>query len=693
MKKTLPFHLVVTALLLTCGAAIPAWADQPPAADAPAAPAAGKPSPVAAAIQNANAAVKAIVDVPDSKRTFENTIGAIDDLASHLNADTTMLQFMQYVSTDAAERDAGSQATEDVTNYQIDLGKREDLYKAVKAYAATNPKLEGERARLLKFILRDYKREGMDLSPEHREKLKEVQKEITRLGLEFEKNIRDDASVLPCTLDDLKGMPEDYIKTLPRAGDAYLVGMAYPQYIPITELCESDATREKMWLLYKRRAGQKNVEVLEKILALRAEQARILGYKSAADFEEEVLMSKDSATVRKFYDDLRPIVRKKAEVDFKELQDAKRARTGDPKAVLQPWDYSFYRTKLLKEKYKVDPEVVKQYFPMQSVVDGLFSVTQKIYGLEYKEITAEAATHGRKLWHPDVRLFEVTDKASGAVLGEFAIDLHPRDNKFTHAAQWGLFERKTYMDGTVQKPFAALVCNFTKPTEDKPSLLTHEEVETFFHEFGHCLHTILTEATLSRFSGTSVERDFVEAPSQMFENWVWNAEVLNTFAKHYKTGEKMPKALIDGMIAAKHLGSGLDAQQQFFYGLTDLAYHSVPDGKVDTTKVANETYAKETLYQPITGVFFQASFGHLVGYQAGYYGYMWSLVYASDMFSRFKQQGLLNPEVGMDYRKKILAKGGTIDGLDLVRGFLGREPNLGSFLDHLGLKEEKSAGK
>jgi thimet oligopeptidase len=650
-------------------------------------------SPIAEALARADAAAKRIAETPDDKRTFENTVGAIDDMIARLNADTSMLQFMQYVSTDPAERARGARASEDYSNYLIEFGKREDIFRAVNAYAQAlqkpdAAKPEGERARLLAFLLRDFRRDGMELPKEKREKLKQLQKEITRLGLEFERTIRDDNTTILCTRDELAGMPHDFVKELPRAGDLYVLTMDYPVSGPIREQCEIESTRAKVWTAFKRRAGTGNVATLETILKLRAQAAEVLGYPTYADFEEEVLMSKSSANVMKFYEQLRPVVRKKADVDFKEFQDFKRAYTGNAEAVLRPWDYEFVKSKLLQTKYSVDPQKIREYFPMQAVVDGLFSVTQKMYGIEYKDITSMASERGRPIWHPEVKLYEITDKASGKVLGEFYVDMFPRENKYKHAACWGLLERKVFMDGTAQKPLAAMVCNFSKPSSDKPSLLTHEEVETYFHEFGHCLHNILTEATLSRFAGTSVERDFVEAPSQMFENWVWNADVLSTFAKHYQTGETLPKDLLERMIKAKHLGSGLDAENQFFYGLTDMAYHTAPKGEVDTTAKQEEVYALATHYRPIPGTYYQASFGHLVGYQAGYYGYMWSLVYAQDMSTRFKDKGLLNPEVGMEYRKKILSRGGTMDGLDMVKDFLGRDPDMNAFLEHLGLKSK-----
>ncbi|MBI5864106.1 MAG: oligopeptidase A, partial [Planctomycetes bacterium] len=323
---------------------------------------------------------------------------------------------------------------------------------------------------------------------------------------------------------------------------------------------------------------------------------------------------------------------------------------------------------------------------MENVVNGLFSITQALYGLEYRDVTDQAASKGRPLWHPDVRLFEVWDKAAKQCLGEFYIDLYPRPNKYSHAACWGLSEHKRWADGTYQRPLAALVCNFPKPTPDKPALLPHKDVETFFHEFGHVLHHLLSEADYGWFAGTAVARDFVEAPSQMFENWVWDKAVLRTFAKHYKTGEPLPDELIDGMLKGKYLGSGLFAERQFYYGLTDQAFHTVKGGVVDTRKVADELFPQVEQYAPVANIYYFASFGHMVGYQAGYYGYQWSLVYAADMAQRFEEKGMLSPEAGMYYRKKILARGSMIDELELVKDYLGRDPNMEAYVKHLGLK-------
>jgi len=646
------------------------------------------PQEVKDALKKADDMVAKIVAIPDKQRTFQNTLGAIDDLAAMLDNETSLPIFMENVSNDSKVRDGAREAEELVGNWQIALGKREDLYWAVKAYAATHPHLTGEPARFLEFTLRDYHRAGMDLPKNQRIKLQAIEMEINKLGIAFSQNIADDSTHIAINPNAFKGVPQDVLARLQKKDGMLQVGMDTPTIDPILTYCDNENTRKAVWFAFKRRGGQKNVKLLEKILQLRYEDAHMLGYKSAADFELEVRMAKNPATVAKFYDNLRPIVRKKTLVDYKEFLAAKRSHTHDRNAKLNPWDQSFYKNLLMKSKYAVDGSKISEYFPMQRVVDGLFTVTQSLYGLKYKEVTSDIESLGLPKWDADVKLFEVDDVASGKVLGHFYIDLFPRPGKYSHAACWSLKPHKTFMNGMEQPALAALVCNFTKPTDEKPSLLPHDEVETFFHEFGHCLHNLLSEAKLERFAGTGVARDFVEAPSQMFENWVWNSTVLKTFARHYKTGQPFPEKLLDGMLKARYLGSGLEAEHQFYYGIVDQKYHTAPDGICDTTKVGIDTMGQVEMYKGVPGTLFQASFTHLIGYQAAYYGYQWSLVYAQDMFQRFEQLGLLSPSAGMYYRKKILSKGGTEDEMDMLHDYLGRAPNLGAFLRHLGLDEK-----
>ncbi len=651
-------------------------------------------SPVRGALQRAERAVASIEAIPNRDRTFENTIGALDDMRAGLEMDTNMIMFMPYVSTDPDERDAGERAEQDVANWLIDLEKRQTLYDGIRAYAETSPRLTGEQQRLLEHTLRDFRRAGMSLGADERAELTEIQKELTRLSIDFEKTIRQDETTVPLSRAELVGVPDEYFENpnLQRSGDLYLVGLAYPQFLPIMDYCENEQTRHKVWVAYKRRGGTGNVRVLEQILRLRARAARLLDFAHAADFEIEIKMAKDAETVIAFYERLRPLVREKAVKDHDEILAEKRRHTGDPGAALYAWDTSFYLNRIKKAKYAVDAEQIREYFPLDGVIEGLFFITQRLYGLEYHDITREARSEGQPLWHEDVRLYEVREAATGEILGVFYLDLHPRPQKYTHAAQWGLVQHKVWPDGTVARPVAALVCNFPKATADRPSLLTHDAVEQFFHEFGHCLHTILSETQYYRFGGTSVERDFVEAPSQMFENWVWDADVLSTFAQHYETGEPFPDDMLQGMIAARHLGSGMGAERQFFYGLFDLKCHLDPEGDIDTTQLSHDLWDPHgenvELYDPVPETYFQSAFGHLTGYQAGYYGYQWSLVYACDLFQRFKELGMLSPDAGRYYRRTILSRGGSMDGLDLVRGYLGREPDMAAYLEHLGLEPQ-----
>lgn len=648
------------------------------------------PTEVKEALKRADEAVAKIVAVPAGQRTFDNTVGALDDLTTRLESETNIPIFLQNVSTSEKERADSRAAEEAVSEWGIAIGKREDLYRAIKAYADTKPSLQGEQKRLLEFVIRDYRRAGMDLTPEKRERLKAIEIELQKLATDFQKNIYEDETVAFFTEKELKGLPADTLKGLRRTnGGLLIVGMDGPTMSAVLDYAEDREVRKKAWFAYKRRGGQRNVRLLEKILALRSEASTLLGYPTTVDYEVETRMAKDAKTVAKFYTDLRPIVRKKAQLDYDQFSAELRAATKDGKAKLAPWDQSFIKQRLLKNKYSVDSQKVAEYFPITQVFDGLFQITSSIYGIEFKDVTADASKLGLPTWHADAKLWSISDKASGELLGHIYTDLYPRENKYNHAACWGLKPRKVWPDGTVQKPLAALVCNFTKPTADKPSLMTHPEVETFFHEFGHGLHQILTETKYGRFSGTAVARDFVEAPSQMFENWVWDASVLGKFAKHYKSGEVLPAKTLKAMNDARTLGSALEAEHQFYYGLVDQAYHTAPGGKIDTTKTGVDLLGQVELYEPPVGTFFQSSFGHLMGYQGAYYGYQWSLVYAQDMYTKFEQKGPLDPTTGMEYRKKVLARGGSIDETEMMRDFLGRGPNMDAYLKSLGLTPKK----
>ncbi len=634
-----------------------------------------------AGIDTANAKIAFILAIPDDHRTFDNTAAAIDRVMGEFDADTSMLQFMGYVHPDVDMRNAARGAEQQWSNWMVDLGKNEPLYAALQIVAQGDEPLTDAQARLLEHMLRDYRRAGMALSAQERAELADLERQINDTAQAFDSAINDDATIVAVTRDELEGMPEDWIATLTEVDGLYLLGMDYPTIVPILDYSPNASLRQKIWMARKRRAGKQNVQVLEQLLALRARQAALLGYAHPADFENEVRMSGSADRVQQFYDTLRPMLRAKAQQDHALLTQAKRDDTGDPNATLKPWDFSYYLEQVKQRDYSVDGNVVREYFPMTKVRDGLFDIVERLYGVTMVPKHGEV---GADIWHESVEWFDVVD-ADGNVLGEFFMDLYPREGKYGHAAQWGLVPRVRLGEDRIQKPVAALVCNFPPPTDDMPSLLSHDQVETFFHEFGHGLHTLLTEGESARFSGTGVERDFVEAPSQMFEAWVWSPETLPLLSGHYETGEPLPADLLQRMVDAKTLCSGMLNETQVHYGLSDLTFHLDPEGDLDTTQVGKDLLGETTLFTPVDETWFQGSFGHLTGYQAGYYGYMWSRVFAEDMAERFRELGMLSPEAGQHYLSTVLGQGGTKSADDMLRDYLGREPKMDAFIRSLGL--------
>lgn len=639
--------------------------------------------PIDASLRAADQAIEALVAIPAEERTVANTLVAVDDIVARLFEDTRMQGFMADVSTDPAERARGRDAQSDLSNWFDRLGKNEEVFGAMTELAALAPEMTEEQQRFFDDTVRDYKRSGLELPEEQRTRLVEIDEEMNELGSEFRKNIAEDETVIFFGKEELAGVPESFVESLKRSGDLYIVDMKGPSLGYVLGYCEVELSRRKMGAAAGRRGGQRNVDILETLIKLRHERATLLGYANTAAYVLETKMAKTPETVLAFYADLKPKVRAKATKDFAEYEAAKRQHTGDPEAKLGASDISFYTNWLKREKYAVDTRTLREYFPMESVTEGMFAVYQDLFGITFVEITEEAKG-SRPMWHEEVRLFQVMDNASKKMLGEFYLDLLPRDGKFSHAAQFPLRLRKAWAGGEVATPIVALVCNFSPPTEELPSLMSHGEVETFFHEFGHCLHSILTEVGIASLAGTNVPRDFVEAPSQMLENWIWQPEILGRFAKHYETGEALPAETIEGMIAAKNLGAGFSTEGQMYLGMMDMRFHMDDDGIVDTTQVCEDTYREMRTFEPAANLLRQASFGHLVGYEAGYYGYLWSSVYAQDMWSRFAAVPM-DPEVAAEYRARVLAPGGTRDALDLVRSFLGREPNGAAFMKHLGL--------
>ena len=632
-------------------------------------------------IDKAKQDLKAIYAIKAEDRTFDNTMLTLDNIYNEIGSRWNPIYLMGSTHPDSLIRTQGLESRNVFSKYNNELNLDEELYRAVKEYAATSEAaaLTGYRQKFLKETLRGFERNGFALDKDKRVILKEIQDRIADLGNEFQKNIASHDDFLIVNEAEIDGLPQDYKESRRTEDGNYKIDLSYPSYRPFMQYSISETARKKLFMKYLNRAADKNLDVLDKILVERKKLADLLGYRSFAEYQVEERMAKNPARVWDFENSLMEKVKVKAKQDYAEMLATKRALTKNKyEREVKSWESSYVQDILLKEKYQVDNEKVKEYFELNNVTQGLFKITQHLFGLEFKEIAHPS------VWHKDVRAYEVS--RDGKTISRFYLDLHPRPNKYTHAACFPISPGKRTAQG-YQMPSASLVCNFPQATAERPALMPHSQVITFFHEFGHVLHNMLTTADLSVQSGTSTSRDFVEAPSQIFENWAWNYDALKMFAKHYETGEILPQELFDKMLAAKNVNSGINTSYQIFYGVLDFTLHDKydPAGKETTTQIVRKLQGKITPYPYVEGTHFQAAFGHLFGYAAGYYGYLWSKVYAQDMFSIFEKNGIMDKETGYKYRDIILASGGSRNELDLVKDFLGREPNDEAFLRELGL--------
>lgn len=622
----------------------------------------------------------ALIAIPQAERTFENTIMGYERAFDNYGNALGMSGFLSYVSTDKKFRDAANDLQMQISQYMVDVATRRDVYKAIREYTDTNPQLDPVQAKLIKEMLIGFKNSGMDLNDADLEKFKALNKEKAEYIIKFDKNIQEYKDPLAVTQEQLRGLGEDYIQKLSKTDDGkYLVTLDYPDYVPFMQNADDEQARKELEFKFNRRGGQENVELLEKTLTLRREIARLLGYKNHAELRLEDRMAKNPKTVMAFLKDLQKKLKPLGKKEDKEMIAYKNSKTGKNSRTLYSWESGYWSNKFRKENLELDSEKIKEYFPSQVVIDGMLDLFGGVFGITFEPVDIP-------VWHPDVKAFKIKDKASGELVAYFYMDLYPREGKYKHAACFGLVEGEEKQDGTYQIPFVAIVANLNKPSGDTPSLLKHSEVETLFHEFGHVLHNALTKAKYSAFSGTSVSWDFVEAPSQMLERWAWDPQVLKKISKHYKTGEALPDDLIKRMIAAKNFGAGGMYLRQDFFAQYDMTLHTA-DTTPDTTKLYFEL-TKKIRGLPLTkGTIPQASFGHIMGgYDAGYYGYLWSEVIAEDFFGEFKKNGIFNPETGLKFRREILEKGGTLDEEKMVENFLGRPADNKPFLKSIGLE-------
>jgi Zn-dependent oligopeptidase len=636
-----------------------------------------------AALSEADGLVAGVVD-PKTPATYDSILAPLDEVEDLLVRTYGRTAFMGYVHTDPEVRDAGNAAEERIQKWAVELVFRPDFYRAIKSFSESEEAagLKGERGRTLEFLLRDLRKAGHELDDDARGEVKKLTERLVELGVLFQRNIDEHQDHLAVTRDDLEGMPESYIEGL-ETGETegtLKVSMAYPDVVPFMENSPRRDLREQLSRKFNSRAVEPNRPLLEEAIAARQRIAEIFSQPSWAHHQLEEKMAKNPEAVRSFYAALLPGLSEIGQTELGKLTEMLRADGFD--GDLQGYDFRYYDTQLRRRDYGVDPTEVAAHFPLQQVLDGMLELTGEVFGLRYRKID-------RPAWHPDVLAYAIDDATSGDELAHFFMDLFPREGKFSHAAAFPLIPGRRLDDGSYQKPLAAIVANFTKPGAERPSLLQHQEVETFFHEFGHILHQTLTRAELTKFSGTSTEGDFVEAPSQIMENWTWQPEVLARFARHYQTGQPIAPELVSQLAAAKNLNIALLTLRQAQFGLLDMWMHDeTPQKDLDDIHVRS---TEVSLFPVHPDTFYPASFGHLLGgYDAGYYGYLWSEVYGDDMWSRFEKEGVTNPKVGADYRREVLERGGSRDGMAHLRAFLGREPNNEAFLRKLGMGTEAS---
>jgi thimet oligopeptidase len=517
--------------------------------------------------------------------------------------------------------------------------------------------LDAAGKHVLKTALRDFRRAGVDRDEATRARIKALKDELVKLGQAFDKNISGDVRSVELAPADLDGLPDDFKRGhKPGKNGKVRVTTDYPDYFPFMAYATNAKAREALDRVYMKRGHPKNLEVLSRLLTKRHELATLLGFKSWADYVTGDKMTGSRDAVAAFVERITAASAARARRDFDELLAAKRRL--DPKAkALDPWDIRFLANLVRREKYAFDAKAARPYFEVGKVKQGLLEITSKLYGIKYRPVPDAAK------WHPDVEAYDVLDGKK--VLGRIYFDLFPRENKYKHAAMFPIHTGKR----GVEQPEMAMVCNFPKPGAE-PALMEPREVTTFFHEYGHLLHYIF--GGQNRWATYNLEWDFIEAPSQMFEEWTQDPAVLATFAKHYQTGQAIPADLVAKMRRADGFNRGADVRRQMMLASLSLGYHDRDPKGMDTTKVAAEVWNRLLPYKYVDGAFYQLGFGHLNGYSAYYYTYMWSLVIAKDLFTAFRRSGLMSPKVAAAYRHQVLEVVGTKPAAEQIKDFLGR---------------------
>ena len=641
------------------------------------------------AITEAKAEIDAIVNNPDSP-TFENTVAALDEAGGRLNDVASIFYNLMEADTNEEMQAVAEKVSPMMTEYSMYVSLNEPLFARVKAVHESAEGLEPDQARLLEKTWKSFVRGGANLGAEDKETYSKLSEQLSLLTLQYGKNVLAATNAFTMNITeeaDLEGL-SDFVReaAAQTAKSKEMEGWAFdlsaPSYGAFMKYSTHRDLRQKMWMAYNTRATEgenSNIDLCRQIAELRLKIANILGYETYADYALEERMAKNPQTVNEFIEKLLAPSLPAAKAEVKELYEYARSN-GFEDTEIQPWDFGFWSEKLMAARYSINDEQLKPYFRLENCIDAAFGLAGKLYGLTFEE---------RKdipVYHPDVKVYDVKD-ASGRHMALFYADFFPRASK--RGGAWMTeFRGQSIVNGVEKRPFISLVTNFTKPTGDKPSLLTHDELTTLLHEFGHSLHGILAEGRYSSLTGTNVSRDFVELPSQIMENWAFEPEFLDTFARHFETGEALPDTLVGKIVAAKNYHAAYAQVRQLQFGILDMAWHTLKTmPELGTIAFEKEALKSSNVIPSIPQACISTSFSHIFsgGYSAGYYSYKWSEVLEADAFSLFKEKGIFNTEVSHSFRDNILSKGCSEDEGVLYRRFRGHDPEPEALLEKLGI--------
>lgn len=645
-------------------------------------------------IAQARAEIDAIVNNTDEP-TFENTIVALERADGPLNRVLGVFYNILEANSDDELMELSLQVSPLLSNYSTDIVLNEGLWKRIKSVYDRRDTfgLDQEDSMLLQKTYDSFANSGANLQGEDRELYRKISAELSELTTVFGQNVLKELNTYEIwlTADDLEGLPESTkqaaalaAKEKDREGE-YLFTLAQPTYIAFMKNSARPDLRERMYMLYQSRntKGQySNLANIQRIAELRLQLANLLGYKTFADYKLKNTMAQTPAAVYSLLDRLSEAYKPALQTEMAELEAFASKYEGKP-VKIQPWDYSYYSNKLKADKYSFDEEALRPYFQLDNVIEGVFGLATKLYGLKFTLVD------NVDKYHPDVNVYRVDD-ADGRYLGILYTDFFPRDSKRPGAWMTTFKDQWREADGTDSRPLVSIVMNFNKPTGDTPALLTPYEVETFLHEFGHALHGLFADSKYSSLSGTSVYRDFVELPSQFNENYLTEKEFLDGFARHYQTGEPIPQEMVDRLVASSQYGAAYACLRQLMFGYLDMAWHTIEAPVADPAAFEVDSYASVAIFPPVEGTMVSPQFNHIFagGYAAGYYSYKWAEVLDADAFAMFKQNGIFDPETAASFRDNILRKGGTANPAVLYRNFRGQEPSIDALLIRDGIKAD-----